>query len=251
MAEIIPRISVTASDYGPQYTAPGGDTYYLPYGDGNTRIPMTTTAWAAATVSTTGAPTVTNTVDLAWRQLIISSGAQAALIRQYAGLSGSVNWLPGPLNQIDWDKPWRLRITLRLDIGGNGTGFKWTLFMGGLNAAPTGHTMSAKGANLCIIGTATDAGTIQVGAHNGTAQVDSSTSAQTFDGTPKHLDIHYIPGTGLILLIAGTVVASVASASLPAGLGTASHNGWGFLMEHTTATAGASTCVVTNMTLSL
>lgn len=216
---------------------------------GETRIPMTTTAWAAATVSTTGAPAVANTIDWAWSQVIVSNATQAALIRQYAGLSGGTNWLPGLINQIDWDKPWRLKLSLRCDIGGTGSGFKWTLFIGGLNAAPTVHTMSAKGMNLCILGTAGDAGTIQIGAHNGSAQVDSTPVARVCDGSLMLIEVQYLPGIGAVLMHNGAAIGTIASASLPTGLGIGSRNGWAFLMEHTIATNGTSNVSVTNMTV--
>ncbi len=247
MAEIIPRIAVTASTYGPQYTAPDGTVYYLDYMDGIIRIPMTTAAFTAATVSTTGAPTITNTVTSAWIQLISSSAAQAALIRQFANLSGSVNWLPGPINQIDWDKEWILEFTVACDIGGTGSGFKWTLFIGGLSAAPSGHTMTAKGVNFCVLGTGTDAGTVQIGAHNGTTQTNSSTSAQTLNGRSIAFKVHYLPGQGAFLFANGNLVASLASSSLPTGLGAGSANGWAFLMEHTTATNGIGQVNISNM----
>lgn len=232
----------TATPFGtPRFSPDGVIQRPIDYGWGGIMPPLNTTAWAAATVSTTGAPTITNAADWAQRMLLISTGAQAALIRQYAGLSGSANWLPGLGNQINWDVPWRVRWSQNCLIGGNGTGFKWTMMIGGLNAAPTGHTLSNKGVAVCIAGTGANAGTIQILAHNGIIGGASSAVAQSgvFNGTLAHWELQYVPGTGLYLLKDGELVTTLAT-NLPSGIGGGSFNGWAMLMEHTIATAGIS-----------
>lgn len=168
---------------------------------------------------------------------LTTTGVTAALIRQYAAMTFNRNWLPGKNSEIDWTKPFRVRIPIRCDIGGNE--FKFTVFIGGLSAAPSAHTMSGKGLTVCILGTAANAGTIQICAHNGTAQVNSTAVAQVFDGTLGNLLVEYIPGVGAALSVDGVAVASVAAAALPTGV-SASADGWAVLMEHTTTTNATS-----------
>lgn len=200
---------------------------------------MTTNQWTAATVSSTGVPSLNNTIEDGFRMSISSSGTTAALIRQYSAMTFNRNWLPGKNSEIDWSKPFRVRIPIRCTIGGVGTGFKFTVFIGGLSAAPTVHTMSGKGLALCIIGTGANAGTVQLGAHNGSAQVDCTAVPETFDGSLRHIDVLYLPGTGAILSVGGSLIGTVASAALPTGT-SSSACGWAVLMEHTTATNGVS-----------
>lgn len=203
-----------------------------------TLIPgMTTSQWTAATVSSTGAPTINNYIDDGFRMTLTTTGVTAALIRQYAAMTFNRNWLPGKNSEIDWTKPFKVLIPLRCDIGGNE--FKFTIFIGGLSAAPSAHTMSGKGLSVCILGTAADAGTIQICAHNGTAQTNSTAVAQVFDGTLDWLLVDYVPGVGAALSVDGVPVASVAAAALPTGVST-SACGWAVLMEHTTVTNGTS-----------
>ena len=231
---------VVASTYGPQYTGPDGTVFYPSCGVGSIATLMTSAQWTAATVSSTGSPALNNTIEDGFRMTLATTGSTAALIRQYAAMTFNRNWLPGKNSEVDWTKPFRIRVPMRLQVGGTGNGFKLTMFFGGLSAAPTVHTMSGKGINLCITGTAANTANVQICAHNGSTQVNSTASSQTFDGTLRNLDIWYQPGTGLTLMLAGVVIGTVASGSLPTGV-SSSACGWAVLLEHTTATNGTST----------
>lgn len=233
-------ISLLPSDFGPKFVSDTGGVTYPSCGYGSIIVPMTTTQWAAFTVSTTGAPSINNTIEDGFRMTVTTTGATAALIRQYSAMTFNRNWLPGKNSEIDWDKPFRIRIPMRLTIGGTGLGFKYTLLFGGLSAAPTGHTMSGKGFNLCVIGTGANAGTVQIGAHDGSGQNDDvAPDTYTFDGSLKHLDVWNLPGVGATLMVDGVACASIDPSDLPTGV-TTSAQGWAALMEHTTATNGSS-----------
>lgn len=213
-------------------------------------IPATSAVWTAATVASVGPPTFLNTQDFGWRQTIVSSGAQSGMIRQYAGLSGSANWLPGTLPVINWSVGFRLAFTLQIDIGG--TEAKWTLHIGGLSAATGAHALAAKGLGICITGTAADNAGIQVRAHDGTTEGLSSSvalGAGVFDGTSNLWELVWIPGSGAYLYRNGVAVTAVTT-NLPAGSGGSSANGWEMLFEHTTNTNATSILVLHNLIVS-
>jgi len=231
---------IQASAYGPQYTAPDGTVFYPSCSLGSLIVPMTTTQWTAFTVSTTGAPSINNTIEDGFRMTLTTTGATAALIRQYAAMTFNRNWLPGKNSEIDWSKPFRVRIPLRVTIGGNGLGFRYTLLIGGLSAAPTGHTPIGKGLSINVEGIAAGEGAVSLGAHDGTSYGESDNLAFTANGTLVHLDLWFLPDTlGAVLMLNGAVVGSIPVGEIPAGVST-SAQGWAALMEHTTDTAGSS-----------
>lgn len=229
--------TISAATAGTDYLAPAGSGSALTLVSGALTmgtemsrflaefpIPCTSTTWTSATISGTGTVNVNN--QNFGHVMSVQTSSNAIFVRQYAALGTSYNYLPGSIGVVDFTKAWRLRIKANFYI--NGASGKFTLQLGGLNAAPTGHALGAKGFSFTVLSSSAQTGTYMVSVHNGTSQTDSATTTGVLTGTLQCLELTWVPATGFYLSRGGTVLTSVTT-GLPAS--TVNGAGWALLFE--------------------
>ena len=139
-------------------------------------------------------------------------------------LPGSIGNISAGSITVNWDKSWMMRFVMVSYLGA-ANGAQLTVQVG-VDSGLRSHTLANKSVGFRITEGAS-AATIRAISHNGSVEATqaaaaTSDAARTF--TDKVWELVYLAGTGLYLYCDGTLLATIAAASLPSGNGAAGHH---------------------------